>query len=161
MDYIIYINSLIDHVKYRSYGDVQQAMNRGEIFPDPPEYRPKHICKYCGKEVIKTNPWDSSEFCNASCAGKYAYREKHGDRASKCRKEFYFVVRSKKSGPKTQKYHERIVAIVPYYNEGLSDSQIGRKLGLSDKYIANIRHMFSVPANYGQPPSEKIDVSKI
>jgi hypothetical protein len=157
MDYIIYINSLIDHVNYFSYGDVQQAISRGDLFPDPPAYRPKYICLYCGKEIVKANPFDSSEFCNASCAGKWNYRAKHGTRVEKVQR----ITPTQKTGPKTKKYRERILAIIPYYNEGLSDFQIGRRLGLSDKYIANIRRIYQVPANYGQPPETKFDPAQI
>jgi transposase-like protein len=152
-DYIVYVNSFVDYKKYHSYGEVQQAIAQKEIFPDPPEYRPKYVCIFCGKEIIRISPFDSVEFCSASCAGKYAYRKKHGTRASKIKQP----VIHRTPGPKPNKYRERIESIVPYYNEGLSDHDIGRVLGLSDKYIANLRKYFGVPANYGQPPENKID----
>lgn len=74
MFYINYINSLVDYEKYFSYGDVMQAVSRGELFLEPPEYIPEHVCIECGEEILYNDKYLSNSFCSTACYNKWRHR---------------------------------------------------------------------------------------
>jgi len=157
MDYIVYLNKFVDYKTYHSYSEVQLAVLRKEIDPDPPEYRSKKSCRYCGKEIIKLTPGDTSNYCNQACRNALAYRKRQ-----MVKLESGFIVEAPKpTGRPAKKVWEHIADILPLYNDGKSDFYISNRLGLSDKYILKIRRFFGIPANHGKPPERTYSLSQL
>jgi hypothetical protein len=137
---------MIDYKKYFSYGDVQQALARGEISL-PPREVPK--CKYCGTPIPAFR--GESPYCSKICR-KLQYDAEYTKTRVRLAKQARPFTQPPITGKPPQKLWEHIEAILPLWNKGMSDYSISLELGIYKKYICRIRHYFHVPANFGRPP---------